>query len=637
MKSVVSLIRRYPFVLATLLVALVAGILALSGAQPAVPWLLGGFALVMAARSAWSMVQELRRGTFGIDILAVTAIVTAVIAGEYWAALIIVLMLTGGEALEDYAAGRAKRDLTALLARAPQSAHRLDADGTTTEVPIAEIQPGDHILVRANEVVPADGVLRSEAGVFDDSQLTGESLPVERTAGDEVLSGEVNGVSPVEIVVQRAAADSQYQAIVNLVEQAAASTSPMVRLADRIAVPFTLVALAIAGVAWAVSGQLVRFAEVLVVATPCPLIIAAPVAFMAGMSRSSREGAIVKSSASLEAFHRARTFAFDKTGTLTQGQPSLTDVQVRPGFEKDAVLRLAASAEQTSAHVLAAATRVAARERGLPLSAAEDAREATANGVSATVDGHTVLVGKAAFIGESFGLAEPEIELEPGDIAVHVGIDGRIAGALLFRDRLRDNANATVANIREAGIAHVVMLTGDDAPTANAVAAQVGIQEVRANCLPADKVKAVTSMPHRPVVMVGDGVNDAPVLAAAEVGIAMGARGSTAATESADVVILRDDISRVARAFTVGRETVNVALQSIWAGILLSLTLMVIAAFGILPAIVGAWMQEAVDVVSILWALRAVTGSTDPFTTGTTPRRVAHRPQPQRPQSATVS
>ncbi|PVW02363.1 cadmium-translocating P-type ATPase [Microbacterium sp. Gd 4-13] len=604
-----SAARRYPFVVATLLVAAVAGVLTATPWSTVSPWLLAGFAVLMAARSAWAMVQELRHGTFGVDILAVTAIVASVVVGEYWAAIVIVLMLTGGEALEDYAANRAKRDLTALLSRAPQLGHRLLADGSTEDVPIEAVVPGDQVVVRANEVVPVDGTLVSELGVFDESSLTGESLPVERSAGQEVLSGGVNGQTAVVLHVTRAAKDSQYQQIVSLVESAAASTSPMVRLADRIALPFTAVAFAIAGMAWLVSGDAVRFAEVLVVATPCPLIIAAPVAFMAGMSRSAREGAIVKSSATLEKFHRAQAFAFDKTGTLTQGEPSLVEVLATGAIEPDELLRLAASAEQFSAHVLAAAVIKAATGRGLVLAGSTDAEESTANGVTANIDGHTVVVGKRSFISATVGQEIPGAPLDSGELAVYVAVDGASAGSLVFRDEVRSNARATVDSLRTQGIRRIVMLTGDDRPTAEHVAASLDIDDVRANCLPIDKVNAVTAITERPVVMVGDGVNDAPVLAAADVGIAMGARGSTAASESADVVILRDDISRVARALTVGRETVNVALQSIWVGIGLSVSLMIIAAFGVLPALIGAWLQEGVDVISILWALRASTGS----------------------------
>lgn len=607
MTPIVTALRRYPFVFATLAVAVVAGLLTTTGLTSAALWLLSIYALLIAAKSAVSMVRELMSGQLGVDILAITAICAAVAVGEPWAALVIVLMLTGGEALEDYAANRAKRDLTALVSNAPQTAHRVNADGGAQDVPIDLVRVGDVLQVRAAEVVPADGVLETAAGVFDESSLTGESVPVERVAGDEVLSGGVNGATPVLIRVSREAKDSQYQQIVSLVEQAAASKSRTVRLADRFAVPFTFIAYVIAGIAWAVSGEAARFAEVLVVATPCPLIIAAPVAFMAGMSRSAREGAIVKSSATLEQLYRAKSVAFDKTGTLTRGTPTLVAVRTTAGHDADEVLRLAAAAEQASAHVLAAAVVQAASKRGLAVRTVTDAEESTANGVTATVDAHRVVVGKRSYIEQVTGQQVRSV-LEPGEIGVHVAVDGVPAGVLVLRDQVRVDAAATIADLRSQGIRHVVMLTGDDTPTAEHVAAELGITEVRANCLPIDKVHAVQALTARPAIMVGDGVNDAPVLAAAEIGVAMGARGSTAASESADVVVLRDDIATVGNAVRAGRRTVQVALQSIWVGIGLSIALMIVASFGVLPAILGAWLQEAVDVIAILWALRAASG-----------------------------
>lgn len=609
MRPLLRAARAYPLVVATITVAAVAGVLSFTPARGAVPWVLGVFAICVAARSAWSMIGTLRSGSFGVDILAVTAIVSSVVVGQYWASLVIVLMLTGGEALEDYAAGRAKRDLHALLSHAPQHGHRVQPDGTVDDVDIAEIAPGDTILVRSGEVVPVDGTLASASGEFDDSSLTGESLPVQQVAGDEVLSGAVNGADAVTLTVKRAAKDSQFQQIMHLVEAATASKSPMVRLADRIALPFTIVSFAIAIVAWVTSGDAVRFAEVLVVATPCPLIIAAPVAFMAGMSRSAREGAIIKSSATLELLHRARSFAFDKTGTLTTGVPTLAETQPTAGWNTNDLLRLVASAEQSSTHVLAAAAVTAAQAGGVTLARVSDAKEVTGQGITATVDGKPVVVGKRSFVAAQVGADVAAATLSSGEIAVYAAVDGQYAGALLFRDAPRPEAQATIADLRRQGITEIVMLTGDDQATAEAVATAVGITDIRANCLPLDKVNDVRALPQRPVVMVGDGVNDAPVLAVADVGIAMGARGSTAASESADVVILRDDLSRVSAALAVGKHTVDVALQSMSIGIGLSIILMCIAASGVLPAIAGAWIQEGVDVVSILWALRATTGA----------------------------
>ena len=603
--SAASLIRRFPWVAITLAVA------ALAGAIAATPWgdagevLLIAYVILMAARSAWAMVREMRHGTFGVDIIAVTAILASVLVGEVWAALVIVLMLTTGQALEDYAANRAQRDLSLLLARNPQIAHRVRPDGVTEDVAVGGVVPGDQVLVRAEEVVPVDGTLIDQTGIFDESSLTGESLPVEKTRGDEVLSGSVNGSAAIVLDVTRPAKDSQYQQIVALVEAAASSKAPIGRLADRFALPFALAAYTLGALAWWLSGDPARFAEVLVVATPCPLIIAAPVAFMAGMSLAARDGIIIRSSATLEKLHRVRAFAFDKTGTLTRGEPALIDVRPEEDIASDSLLRLAASVESNSTHGLARATVRGAGDRGLTLAGSDDASESTGNGVVARVNGRSVAVGKREYIAQRVGRHVPPTPLERGEMAIYAAIDGRFAGVLVFRDEVRANARATLDTLRTHGVRTMTMLTGDDRATAEHVAAALGIDDVRANCLPADKVEFVSHSLTRPIAMVGDGVNDAPVLAAADIGIAMGARGATAASEAADIVILPDDVARVADALTIGRRTVDIALQAIWIGIGLSLVLMVMAAFGLVPAIVGAWLQEAIDVIAILWALRA--------------------------------
>ena len=605
LRSIAFLVRRFPWVAATLGVAAAAAVLIATGFGPAGEVLLTGYILFMGARSAWAMLRSLLRGRLGVDIIAVTAIVAAVLVGELWAALVVVLMLTTGQALEVYAANRAQADLTSLLARRPQTAHRIRSADTVEDVPVDAISPGESILVKTNEVVPVDGVLVSSDGTFDESSLTGESMPVEKSAGDEVLSGAVNGSAAVVLDVEHTAMDSQYQQIVALVESAANSKAPIVRLADRFALPFALAAYSIAGLAWWLSGDPVRFAEVLVVATPCPLIIAAPVAFMAGMSRAARDGIIIRSSATLEKLHRTRAFAFDKTGTLTRGEPSLVSIRPQGGLDANELLALAASVEANSTHTLATATVNGAVARGITPPPSEDAIETTANGVTATIDGRVVTVGKRAFIAEHVGRDVARTPLASGEMAVYVAIDGAFAGTLVFRDEVRSNASSTVDALRAQGVRTVMMLTGDDRPTAEHVAAALGIRDVHANCLPADKVTIVSTAAQRPLVMVGDGVNDAPVLAAADVGIAMGARGATAASEAADIVILRDDISRVADSVTIGRQTVDIALQSIWIGLSLSMILMLFAAFGFVPAIIGAWLQEAIDVIVILWALRA--------------------------------
>ncbi|MFZ3453758.1 heavy metal translocating P-type ATPase [Arthrobacter sp. 7Tela_A1] len=614
-------VRTYPVVAATVVVLAVVLLLWGTGAAGPARWIASLYTLGMVTVTGAGMVRDIRRGHYGLDILAVIAMLATVAVGEYIASLIIVLMLSGGEALEDYAAGRAKGELDALLDRAPQIAHRLPDDADTggtpkpgrtelaEDLPATEVAVGDILLVKPSEVVPVDGVLLSASASFDESSLTGESIPVARTAGEAVMSGSVNGTQAVRIRATATTADSQYQRIVALVRDAAASKAPVVRLADRFAIPFTLVSLLIAGIAWAVSGNPVRFAEVLVLATPCPLLIAAPVAFMGGMSRSARHGIIVKGGATLEQLATARTAAFDKTGTLTYGRPELVSVNPQPGFNENELLGLAASAEQYSSHVLAASVLAAAEERGLPVSPADTAQEVATNGVEALIHGQTVRVGKRRFI-EEVDPSAGSVDLSPGQMVVYLSVDGRFAGSLILSDTSRPNAAATLDRLRSLGIRDTVMLTGDGQATANSIAAAVGISDVHADLLPEDKVNAVAALGLRPVIMVGDGVNDAPVLAAADVGIAMGARGSTAASESADAVIVADDIAKVATAMDISKRTLRVALGSIWLGIALSLVLMLVAAFGFIPAVAGALTQELVDLATILNALRALHGKT---------------------------
>ncbi len=611
-----KVVLRYPLVAGTVAALLAVIVLLLSG-QPGIARLAASvYALAVALYLAVGMVRRLIGGRWGIDILAVTAIVSTVLVGEFLASMIIVLMLAGGTALEDYAAGRAKGELTSLLERAPQTAHR-ERPGTSAagpgtaanheEVAAAAVRIGDILLVKPGEVVPLDGVLLSGSGTFDESSLTGESLPVERTAGDPLMSGSLNGEAAVRMRVTALLEDSQYSRIVALVREAADSKAPMVRLADRYAVPFTAFAYLLGGAAWLLSGSPSRFAEVLVVATPCPLLIAAPVAFLGGMSRAARAGIIVKYAGVLEQLGRIRTAAFDKTGTLTHGRPALVRVHAAGTLPENEVLRLAASAEQYSSHVLASSVVSAARSRGLVLAATAEATEFATHGVRARFDGREVVVGKPRFVAESVPGVQ-EADLDSGELAVYVGAGGEFAGWLILSDPIRPEARRTIAELRGLGVARTVMLTGDALPTAQHIAAEAGLTDVRAECLPADKVDAVRSLPERPVMMVGDGVNDAPVLAVADVGVAMGARGSTAAGESADVVIILDDLSKAASAVRIGRRTVQVALQSIWIGIGLSVALMLAAAAGYVPAVAGALSQELVDLAAILNALRALGG-----------------------------
>jgi len=597
---------RYPIVTLTIAFGALGTVLWLLGLETAVRWGFGIFAVVIAGVEAWRMVQQLRQGRFGIDILAIVAIIATVAVGEVIASMIIVLMVAGGKALEDFAQGRAQRELSALLDREPQTAHRLvPGSSRVDDIAAADVAIGDLILVRSGEVVPVDGTLTSVTAAFDESSLTGESLPRTRRAGDAVLSGSINGNTAATITATAIAENSQYQAIVGLVKQASANRAPVVRLADRYAIPFTVVSLLIAGVAWAVSGDPVRFAEVLVLATPCPLVLAAPVAFMGGMSRAAREGIIVKGGGVLELLARARTAVFDKTGTLTHGVPTIARILALPPFDERALLTLVASAEQFSSHVLAASIVASARERGLTLLPVTESSEIAARGVVATVKDHVVAVGTLAFI-QTIAADVAVTALSGGELAIYVAIDSVFAGSVVATDSVRANAITTIGDLRHRGVARIIMLTGDAQATADHVASSVGITEVHADCLPIDKVNAVRDVQLRPVLMVGDGVNDSPVLASADVGVAMGARGATAASEAASAVILIDDISLVVRAVEIGQDTVRIALQSIWLGIALSIGLMGIAAFGLIPATLGAGIQEVVDLATILNALRAV-------------------------------
>lgn len=615
-------LTRYPIITATVVVGILALVLALADLTDAARWVsvlsVSGFIVFTLV----GMIRDVLRGHVGLDILAVVAMVATLAVGEYAASLIIVLMLSGGQALEDIAGRRANRELTALLERAPRTAHRVRTGphGTdaVADVPADEVAVGDVLLIRPAEIVPVDGVLLSPAANMDESSLTGESMPVPRTAGEEVLSGSVNGSAAIRVRALRRSADSQYQQIVALVREAQESRAPVVRLADRFAIPFTAVSLVIAGAAWGISGDPTRFAEVLVLATPCPLLIAAPVAFLGGLSRAARAGVIIKGGAVIEQLARVRTAAFDKTGTLTRGHPTVVEVRAADGWTPDDVLRLAASAEQYSTHVLADGIRRAAEERGLPLSAATAAEETATNGVRAAIEGRSVVVGKPRYV-RSLAPDTRTVEIASGQAAAYVAVDGVFAGALILADDPRAESAGVIAWLRAHGVERAVMLTGDAEPTARAIAAAVGIDEVRAELLPADKVQLAAGLQPRPVLMVGDGVNDAPVLAAADVGIAMGAKGATAAGEAASVVILKDSLAGVVDAVAIGRDTLRVALSAIGIGIALSIGLMLVATTGLIPAVAGALVQELVDLATILYALRALTGRDPQQDLSTTP------------------
>jgi heavy metal translocating P-type ATPase len=608
LRIVLTLLRRYPVVAGTLAVAAVAG--ALTVGAFAVDWLadigrvvLAVWVIGVAVRQLWLMVRQFRQGHWGLDVLAVLAIGATVAVGELWAGLVVALMITGGGALEDFAESRARGQVDALLQRTPQRAHLLGTDGEIRDIDVDTVAVGDLLVVKPGELVPVDAVLLDGPREFDESSLTGESLPVERTEGDSVPSGAVNGEAVAQLRATAVAGDSQYQRIVALVAEAASTKARFVRIADRVSIPFTVVSVALAALAWLVSGEPVRAAEVLVAATPCPLLIAAPVAFVAGMGAAAYAGVVIKSGDALEALARARTVAFDKTGTLTRGAPRVDRIESAAGVEEVEVLSIAAGAESLSPHVLARAVVEEARERGIAFAAVHRATESAGAGIRGELDGAVVRVGKAAFAAD--GAPDPFTELPPGDTAITVARGGAVIGRIVLRDELRPESAGVVAELRRLGVPRILMLTGDVEAAAHHVGAMLGIDELHAELRPGDKLEAVASAVDRPVVMVGDGVNDAPVLAAADVGIAMGARGSTAASESAGVVLLVDDLRRVTVAMALARRTVRIATESIWVGIGLSLALMAVATTGVIPAIVGAVGQEAIDVITILNGLRA--------------------------------
>lgn len=542
------------------------------------------------------MIKTLRSGRYGVDILAITAIVATLAVGEYWASLMILIMLTGGDSLEDYASRQAGRELQSLLDNSPQIAHRKQGD-RLEDLTLDQVKVSDILVVKPHEIVPVDGEAL-EAGSVDESSLTGESRPVDKKVGDEIMSGAINGEGSLIYKVTSLAEDSQYQKIVKLVKESQEKPAHFVRMADRYAVPFTAVAYLIGGIAWFITKNPVRFAEVLVVASPCPLILAAPVALVAGMSRSSRNGIVVKTGTTIEKLAGAKTIAFDKTGTITKGQLTVAEIDPVPGLSKDKFLSYLASVEQESLHILARSL-VSYAEKRVDLLPVSNLEEVVGSGVQGEIDGKLIKIGRAEFA---------HAEVKAGEATmIFASLDDRYIGSVTFTDEVRKEAKTTITQLQDLGITREIMLTGDRKGVAESIAGEVGIREVHAECLPQDKITVLKSVPEeeRPLVMIGDGINDAPALAIADVGIAMGAHGSSAASESADAVILKDDLSRVAIAVKVSQDTMKIARQSVLIGIFICVGLMLVASTGVIPALIGAMLQEVVDTVSILSALRA--------------------------------
>ncbi|MEO3867640.1 heavy metal translocating P-type ATPase [Nonomuraea sp. B12E4] len=558
--------------------------------------------------ASWWVVSALRGGRLGVDAIAVLSLAGTLSVREYLAGSLIAVMLASGRALEEYAMRRARRDLTALYERAPRWTHRYGNDGPR-KVDVSEVSRGDLLLVPAGEMVPVDGVVAGgAAAVLDESALTGEALPVEYPVGERVRSGVVNAGPAFDLMATAAADQSTYAGVVRLTRETEADSAPVVRLADRFAAWFLPATLGMAGLAWALSGDAVRAVAVLVVATPCPLLLAAPAAIASGLSRTARRGVVVKGGGSLERLGHARTLVLDKTGTLTQGRPEVVDIVAADGFTPQEVLGLAAAVDRMSSHVLAAAiVRRADEGGGTPYRVAQ-VREEAGSGTTGTVGDRVVRVGKAPAGTDSAWMATQRARAAlDSATTVWVSVDGVIAGVIFLRDAVRSDAARTLRRLRSAGIGRVVMLTGDRTEVAESVAAVLGVDRVLAERTPEQKVAAVQEEAGRaPTVMVGDGINDAPALAAAHVGVAMGARGSAASAQAADVVLTTDRLDRLADAMDVARRTRRIAVQSAAVGLGLSLAAMVVAAAGFLPPAAGALLQEAIDVAVILNALRAL-------------------------------
>jgi heavy metal translocating P-type ATPase len=559
-----------------------------------------------------SMVRDLLAGRLGVDAIAFVSMSAAVALGENLAAIVVAVMYAGGNVLEDVAVARAERDLRSLVDRAPRVAHRRQGS-SIADIAVEQVAIGDLVIVRAGEVVPVDGLIIGPGAMIDESALTGEPIPVARREGESARSGTVNAGETFEIRAAATAGESTYAGIVRMVTAAQTAKAPFIRLADRFALLLFPLSLAVAGGAWLVSGDPVRGLAVLVAATPCPLILAAPVAFIAGIAQAARLGILIKGSAPFEALARTHTVMFDKTGTLTVGGARLAAIETAPGESPDNVLRLAASLEQASHHVVAAAIVEAALRKRLDLLMPARVRETLGSGLEGEIDGRTIRAGSQQLV---YGLRKPEDwavralrrAAWRSALCVFVAVEGRTIGALLLGDELRRETPRAVQALRAAGVSRIVMVTGDRADAADTIGAALDLDAVLADRVPADKVDAVAIEQRvNPTIMVGDGINDAPALAAASVGIAMGSRGASASSEAADVVILVDRLDRVSDAIAIAKRTRGIALQSIIAGLALSGVAMGFAAIGWLPPVAGALTQEAIDVAVILNALRALT------------------------------
>ena len=572
--------------------------------------------IMMAISLLAEIASDFKSGRYGVDILAVIAVVSTILIGDIWAEWMILVMMTGGQTLEDYATGQADKELRSLLSNSPTIANKI-VNNELVSVDVEQLKIGDHVLIKPGEQVPVDGKVVSGESSFDQSSLTGESVPVTKKAGDELMSGSINGSVAVEMAVTKKASDSEYQTIVSLVESSQAKPAKFVKMADRYAVPFTIISLVIGIAAWIHSGNPVNFAEVMVVASPCPLLIAAPVALVSGMSSMSKHHIIVKSGPTLEKLATAKTFAFDKTGTLTENQLVIDEiVPARDSSYSPATMQsYATSVEQQSSHIIANSL-VNVADKNL-LKPATNIKESTGQGISGTVEGHLVKVGKLDYV------KPQEKAATVNATAVYISIDDKYAGYITFKDQVRPESAETIARLKRQSGAHIMMLTGDHKDVADKIGESVGVNDIRYGLLPAEKIAAIKNVPQekRPVVMTGDGINDAPSLSAADVGIAMGAKGASAASESADAIIMVNDLSKINDAVAISKHTMKVANIDVLTAITIVVIIELIAFTGIIPAFWGAILQEVVDMISISLALLAKTTPKNPQQTGISPAK----------------
>ncbi len=609
-----GLFRAYPLPLVALAGLVTGGVVTLAAGRADIGNLVW-YATLLAAGApvVYQTLRAVMRGRFAADIVAMLAIITAVLTDEAFAGVIIVLMQTGGEALDDYGFRRASSSLDALIARAPKTARRRRSDGRIEEVEAKEIAVGDAVVVRPGDLVPVDGLLVQGQAEIDESALTGEPLPRTKVAGDSLMSGTICVGQAFEMSATRVSAESQYSRIVALVREAQQEKPPIQRLADRYAVIFTPLTLGVAALGWLFTHEVSTVLAVLVVATPCPLILATPLAVIGGVNRAAKESIIVKSGAAIEQIGKARVVVFDKTGTLTRGSPVVESVVPLDGDEGE-MLRKAASVEQLSSHPVARALAEIGIKRFGSLGTPVNFRELPGKGVEADLDGEHILIGSQRFceagISRTFDTEADgvfERARDEGRLVSFMAIQGRPVGAVIFSDKIRVGVPEMLARLRELGVEETVMLTGDNRVSAEAVALEAGIGRVEANLLPAQKVEEVRRLTQKygNAIMVGDGINDAPALASATVGIAMGAHGTGISSEAADVVLLVDDVTKVADGMRIGQRMLRVAKESIYFGLGASFVMMLVASQGYIQPAVGALLQEAVDVTVILNALRA--------------------------------